>query len=172
MVRYVTETRPERQRLKKEKEEKTLEHLRRVVEVQNIFSGWILKLLVEVQDHFCRNRISKYATLDQGRVNVRHSFCDPEYDRARSEVEGKVYFSLKKLRKGILSFKMKRYFFKYCNSNDDYWIFKHLKNRCMMQWRPPCHQVLILKTKNQNGSFALTFLKRPLDHCLPKFLEA
>ena len=37
VVRYVTETRPERERLKKEKEEKTLEHLRRVVEVQNIF---------------------------------------------------------------------------------------------------------------------------------------
>ena len=46
-----------------------------------------------------------------------------------------------------------------------------LKNRCMMQLRQPCQQVLIL-TKDQNGSFALTFFKRPLDHCLPKFLEA
>ena len=74
-------------------------------------------------------------------MNVRHSFCDPEYDRARSEVEGKVYFSLKKLMKIPFLLKVEG------KVNDNYWIFKHHKNRCMMQWRQPCHQVLILKLK-------------------------
>ena len=55
---YVTETRPERERLKKEKEEKKLAHLK-----------WIA----------------------QGRKSAKHTFWDPEYDRARSEVEGKVH---------------------------------------------------------------------------------
>ena len=35
--------------------------------------------------------ISNYDTHGQGRLHARHSFCDPNYDRARSEVEGKVH---------------------------------------------------------------------------------
>merc|ERR1712080_750710 len=58
MKEYVTEIRPERQRLKKEKEEETLAYHRRVAE---------------------------------GRLHTRFSFCDPNYDKARGEVEGKVH---------------------------------------------------------------------------------
>lgn len=86
VIRYVTETLPERERLKKEKEEATLAHHKRVAEVKN--HNPPISILVCVVDV---HGISNYATHGQGRLHARHSFCDPNYDRARSEVEGKVH---------------------------------------------------------------------------------
>ena len=40
--------------------------------------------------HQYQYQYQKYTITNQGRLHARFSFCDPNYDKARSEVEGKV----------------------------------------------------------------------------------
>ena len=176
----MTEIRPERQRLKKEKEEATLAHHRRVAEVQNhkpdksdaspspIPIPISINIPSPIREDCTRDSVSAIPTMTRRGVRSKERFLNLFLSLQISlsqSINHEILISLSN-NQSIIGFTSlyhnqspdSHLFIPINQSINQWWeeINQDLANRFTMQWRQPCHQV-------ENSK--LTFLRRR-DICL------